>query len=147
MCNSGAKKIIIAARRVEELERVKKECSFPEIIECWQIDLNKPRECLEKAKNLNLKELDILVNNGGVSLRRPFKDTDYDSAETLLNTNFLSHIALIKGFLPLIGKSKGTIVNVSSIAGLLGTGCRTTYSASKFAISGFSKALRAEVKD
>ncbi len=85
------------------------------------------------------------MNNGGVSLRSPFVNTDYETAETLLNTNFLSHIALIKAFLPLLIKSKGSIVNISSIAGLIGAGCRTTYSASKFAIAGFSKALRAEI--
>lgn len=70
ICNLGAKKIIIGARRVEELERVKRECSRPEIIEIWQIDLNEPRECLKKGAELNLEHLDILVNNGGVSLRQ-----------------------------------------------------------------------------
>ncbi len=63
-----------------------------------------------------------------------------------MNTNFMSHIALIKAFMPQLSKAKGTIVNVSSEAGLLGVGCRTMYCASKFAITGFSKALRAEVK-
>ena len=62
-----------------------------------------------------------------------------------MNTNFMSHIALIKSFLPLLNKSKGSIVNIGSISGLLGVGCRTSYSASKFAIAGFSKSLRAEV--
>lgn len=45
----GAKRIIIAARRLNELERVKSECSRPEIVETWQIDLSKPQECLEAA--------------------------------------------------------------------------------------------------
>lgn len=48
--------------------------------------------------------------------------------------------------MPLLVKSKGVVVNVSSIAGLIGVGVRTCYSASKFAIAGFSKALRSEVK-
>lgn len=69
ICRLGAKRIIIGARRVEELERVKRECSRPEIIEVWQIDLNNPRACLKKASELNITSLDILVNNGGVSLR------------------------------------------------------------------------------
>lgn len=101
---------------------------------------------MDRAAALKLDELDILINNGGVSLRKPFLDTDLDSAETLLNTNFMSHIALIKAFMPLLEKSKGHIVNVSSEAGLIGSGCRTSYSASKFAINGFSKSLRSEVK-
>jgi len=63
-----------------------------------------------------------------------------------MNTNCLGHIALVKGFLPLLQKSQGQVVDVSSIAGLVGVTFRTCYSASKFGISGFSQALRAEVK-
>jgi len=146
MSRKGAKKIIIAARRMEELERVKKTCSNPSIIQCVKLDLNKPRECLDLQNQLKLSDLDILINNGGVSLRKPFIDTDFDSAETLMNTNFMSHIALVKAFMPLLEKAKGHIVNVSSEAGLVGSGCRTSYCASKFAINGFSKSLRSEVK-
>mmetsp|Transcript_55072 Transcript_55072/g.75683 ORF Transcript_55072/g.75683 Transcript_55072/m.75683 type:complete len:115 (-) Transcript_55072:150-494(-) len=64
----------------------------------------------------------------------------------MMNTNCNSHIALIQGFLPMLKKSKGKIVNISSIAGIFGSPLRTLYSASKFAIAGFSKALRPEVK-
>jgi len=45
----GAKKVIIAARRKEELMRVKSECSDPTRVEILQMDLNKPRECLLNA--------------------------------------------------------------------------------------------------
>lgn len=58
----------------------------------------------------------------------------------------MSHIALIKAFMPALERSKGIIVNISSVAGLVGTGVRSTYSASKFGIAGFSKALRPEIK-
>jgi short-subunit dehydrogenase len=58
----------------------------------------------------------------------------------------MSHVALIKGFMPALETARGTIVNISSVAGLAGTSFRTTYSASKFAIAGFSKSLRSEVK-
>jgi short-subunit dehydrogenase len=48
--------------------------------------------------------------------------------------------------MPALENARGTIVNISSVAGLVGSSFRTTYSASKFAIAGFSKALRPEVK-
>jgi short-subunit dehydrogenase len=54
-------------------------------------------------------------------------------------------MALCSAFLPVLKKSKGHIINISSIAGLLGVSYRTVYSASKFAVTGFSRALRAEV--
>ena len=69
-----------------------------------------------------------------------------------MNTNCLSHIALIKAFLPLLkrtakeGRGYGRIVNISSLAGLMGVSVRTCYSASKFGIGGFSRSLRTEVK-
>ena len=63
-----------------------------------------------------------------------------------MNVNCLSHIALIKAFKPNLARGAGgSIVNVSSIAGLLGVSVRTGYSASKFGIIGFSKAIRAEL--
>jgi len=57
----------------------------------------------------------------------------------------MSHVALIQAFLPLLEKTSGSIVNVGSIAGIVGTGCRTSYSASKFAMTGFTRALRYEL--
>ena len=64
----GAKKVIIAARRQTELDRVKKECSKPELIQTFILDLNNPDECLKKCEELFAKEkIDILVNNGGCS--------------------------------------------------------------------------------
>ena len=74
------------------------------------------------------------------------------SSINLINTNCMSHIALIKAFLPLLklsnkeGRGEGRIINISSIAGLYGVGIRTVYSASKHGIGGFSRALRAEVR-
>jgi short-subunit dehydrogenase len=64
-----------------------------------------------------------------------------------MNVNCLSPIAMIKGFMPNFLKNKDgvLIVNVLSLAGLIGTPMRTLYSASKFAMDGFGKALHAEI--
>jgi short-subunit dehydrogenase len=65
----------------------------------------------------------------------------------MMNVNCLSHIALIKGFLPKMMQQKsGHIVNIISFSGLYGTPVRTMYCSSKFAMDGFSKSLRSEVK-
>ena len=64
----GCKKIIIAARRQNELDRVKKECQRPETIQTFILDLSKPEECLQKCTELFAKEkVDIVINNGGAS--------------------------------------------------------------------------------
>ena len=60
----------------------------------------------------------------------------------------MSHIALVKAVLPqmIAGKQGGNIINILSISGLMGVPVRTMYCASKFAMDGFSKSLRSEVK-
>lgn len=80
-------------------------------------------------------------------MREEFKNTNFETCQYMMNTNCLSHIALIKGVLPeMITRQRGQIVNVISISGLMGVPVRTLYCASKFAMDGFAKALRAEVK-
>ena len=69
-----------------------------------------------------------------------------------MNINFFAGVALIKGFLPAFLKqakegNKPIIVNILSVAGLVGVPMRTVYSASKFALDGFGKALAAELSD
>jgi len=73
------------------------------------------------------------------------KDSDFETIEHLINTNTLGQIYLIKALLPLLKQSKGHIVNISSYTGLVGHTLRTGYSASKYALSGFCKALRGEL--
>ena len=64
----GAAKVIIAARNVKELERVKRETNAPERVQILQMDLSKPQECLKKAQEeLKGIKIDILVNHGGLS--------------------------------------------------------------------------------
>ena len=62
----GAKKVIIAARRLAELERVKQECKFPERVQTLVLDLAEPRSCLDLAQRVG-GDVDIVVNNGGIS--------------------------------------------------------------------------------
>lgn len=100
------------------------------------------------SEALKGQKIDILVNNGGLSMREEFMDTTYDTCEYMMNTNCLSHIALVKAVLPnmVSGGKGGSIVNILSISGLMGVPVRTMYCASKYAMDGFSKSLRAEVK-
>jgi short-subunit dehydrogenase len=66
----------------------------------------------------------------------------------MMNTNCMSHIALVKAILPqmIAGKQGGNIVNILSVSGIMGIPVRTMYCASKFAMDGFSKSLRSEVR-
>lgn len=142
----GAAKVIIAARRIDELERVRQV--DPARVQIFQIDLNAPRDVLDKLTVLFAREkVDILVNNGGMSMRDSFEDLDFAVCERMTNVNLLSQIAACKAALPGMKERKyGRIVNIVSGSGVFGNPMRTLYSATKFGLSGFGKALRSEVK-
>lgn len=63
------------------------------------MDLSDPEACLKFAQGYD-KRVDILINNGGISQRELFVDTDFSVGKHLMNVNCLSPIAIIKGMLP-----------------------------------------------
>ena len=90
-------------------------------------------------------QIDVLINNAGISMRALFQDVDLAVIKQVMDINFYGTVFVTKGALPYILKSKGSIIGVSSIAGYRGLPGRTGYSASKFAMQGFLEALRTEV--
>ncbi|SHN69255.1 SDR family NAD(P)-dependent oxidoreductase [Bradyrhizobium erythrophlei] len=91
--------------------------------------------------------LNILINNAGVSLLGLFHEIDQAQMEWLFNINFWGAVHATRAFLPhLSGQKAAHIVNVSSIFGIMAPPGQTAYSAAKFAIRGFSEALRHELQ-
>jgi short-subunit dehydrogenase len=91
--------------------------------------------------------LNILVNNAGVSLLGLFHEIDQAQMEWLFNINFWGAVHATRAFLPHLSSQKAAhIVNVSSIFGIMAPPGQTAYSAAKFAIRGFSEALRHELQ-
>lgn len=90
--------------------------------------------------------IDVLVNNAGTSVVGAVEDTALAEARAQLETNFFGAVRLSQSVLPIMRvQGGGTIVNVSSIAGLIALPFQAFYSASKFALEGLSEALRYEV--
>ncbi|MDE0558474.1 SDR family oxidoreductase [Algoriphagus sp. NF] len=90
-------------------------------------------------------QIDILINNAGISMRALFQDLDLDVFRKVMDTNFWGTVYATKFCLPAILKSKGSIIGISSINGYRGTPARTAYTASKYAMNGFFESLRTEV--
>lgn len=91
--------------------------------------------------------IDVLINNAGMHSGGPVETLPIETIKLQMDTNFLGTVLLIREVLPFMRKQGGgTIVNFSSIGGLMGLPFQAFYSAGKFAIEGLSEALRMEVK-
>jgi short-subunit dehydrogenase len=94
-----------------------------------------------------LGPVDILVNNAGAGGYSAVVDTDVEVFERLMRLNYFGTVYATKAVLPsMLERRRGHIVNISSIAGRIGAPFEAAYSASKFAVSGFTEALAVEVR-
>jgi NADP-dependent 3-hydroxy acid dehydrogenase YdfG len=90
----------------------------------------------------------VVVNNAGVAVSQTVNDMTWDDFEWLMGINFWGVTYGTKAFLPtLLAQNEGTIVNVSSVFGIIGVPTQSAYNAAKFAVRGFTEALRHELKD
>lgn len=93
-----------------------------------------------------LGRVNVLVNNAGVALNGDFEEVSYADFDWVMNVDFWGVVQGTKEFLPhLIASGDGHVVNISSLFGLLGMPGQTAYNAAKFAVRGFSEALRQEM--
>ena len=142
-------KLIISARRKEELERVKGNCAsaLQANIQILPLDLSRAdmlRTITEDAVKL-YGHIDILVNNGGLGQRSLINETSLEVDRQLMEVNYFGTIALTKYLLPhFINRHEGHVVTITSLTGKFGTPYRSAYAASKHALHGFFDALRAE---
>jgi short-subunit dehydrogenase len=91
--------------------------------------------------------LNIVINNAGVALLGQFHEIDQAQMEWLFNINFWGAVHATRAFLPhLAGQPASHIVNLSSIFGIVAPPGQTAYAAAKFAVRGFSEALRHELQ-
>ncbi len=91
--------------------------------------------------------VDVLVNNAGVALGGLFEQVSDADFEWLFGVNFRGVVRMTRAFLPLLKASdEARLVNLSSVFGLVAPPGQTAYAASKFAVRGFSEALRQELK-
>lgn len=139
--------VVLGARREEELKALSHEIEKNGGEAIYNItDVTREKDC-QQLIDLALQKygrLDVLINNAGISMRALFRDASVDVIKKLMDVNFWGTVYCTKSALPALLESKGTVVTVSSIAGIKGLPGRTGYSASKFALQGFMESLRTE---
>ena len=90
--------------------------------------------------------IDVLINNAGIGIGGALELATEDEVNKQMNTNFFGVVNMCREVLPLMRKArKGKIINISSIGGVMGIPYQGFYSASKFAVEGYSEALALEV--
>ncbi len=90
---------------------------------------------------------DLVINSAGVTHPGYVQDLSLEIFQQMMEVNYFGTVYMAKAVLPgMIARGSGHIVNISSMAGFIGTFGYTAYGASKYAVRGFSDALRAEVK-
>ena len=129
--------IVLSARRLEELENVRLSLANPEQHVSIAMDITDEAqvrhayESVIKAKG----RIDWLINNAGLSQRALIADTTMQTERAIMEVDYFSQVFLTKTVLPtFIAQKSGRIAFVSSVAGLLGTQYRASYSAAKAAI-------------
>ena len=90
---------------------------------------------------------DLLVNSAGVAHPGYFQELDLNIFHWMMEVNYFGTVYMTKEVIPsMLKRGSGYIVNISSMAGFVGTFGYTAYGGSKFAVRGFSDVLRAEMK-
>jgi short-subunit dehydrogenase len=142
-------KVLAAARSAELLEELACEVkSKGGTLNIVQADVTSAsdRQKMVQAAQEHFGGLDILVNNAGIGATGHFADVSPERLRKIMEVNFFGLTETTRVFLPMLKQgNRPAIVNISSIAGKRGIPARSEYSASKFAVQGFSEALRAEL--
>jgi len=122
---------------------------WPGSLEIIKMDVNYANSISEGIKKIieRTGRLDVVVNNAGYGLAGSIEDTTLREAKDQFNTNFFGVHEVCRQVIPIMRKQQsGYIINISSLAGLVGLPFQAFYSASKYAIEGYTEALRIEVK-
>ena len=139
--------IILVARNVEKLEKLKKELTneYNVKVKFYSIDLSNKESCIELYEKA--RDIDILVNNAGLGDFGNFTETDLGKDLTIIQTNITAMHILTKLYLKdMKAKNRGKILNVASIAGFLPGPLMATYYTSKNYVVRLSESIREELK-
>lgn len=136
--------VVLAARSIDKLEGIIRELPTESLaVKCDVSVEDDCRQMVEKAV-AKFGRIDVLINNAGLSMRALFDDVDTNVLHQLMDVNFWGTVNCTKFALPYVQDSRGSIVGISSVAGIHGLPARTGYSASKYAMQGFLETIRIE---
>lgn len=144
MARRGAN-VVLGARRAELLEQTAEACRMLGVSAISVVtDVTDPEQCRRLIATAS--RVDVLVNNAGFAIFDAVAEADPDELRSMMDTNYFGMLHCTQAVLPqMLARGEGTIVNVSSISGIMGFARMGGYCATKFAVIGMTEALRDEV--
>lgn len=126
-----------------DLRNALKQAGVDAVIE--KLDVTEPRDIEMIAEKY--APIDILVNNAGILIMGSFLDISEEEMRRVFETNYFAAVNLTRALVPaMINAQSGLIINIASLAGLLGHMYNAAYAASKHALVGFSRSIRLELE-
>ena len=141
--------IVLYNKSIQNLDSIEKECRSNEseilFIKCCLSNIYEIEQAVNKSLK-KFKNIDVLINNAGISKMGLITDHSLNDIDEIININLKGSIILTQNILKNMIKNKsGNIINISSIWGMTGSSCEVLYSTTKAGIIGFTKALAKEV--
>lgn len=139
--------VIATGRKINERSALFTDLTSKHPTKLKLIDLDVTEQSSRSAALVELadQDVDILINNAGLGHFGALEDSTEDSLREVFEVNFFGLVLLTRTLLPKLRESKGHIINLSSMLGFAGLPLASVYSASKFAVEGFSESLAHEL--
>ncbi len=144
------KNLILIARRMEKLEEIKKQLESEHGVDVliYQADVRDDGQVDEFFNQIADKPIDIVINNAGLARgKEQFENAKWENFKEMIETNIKGFTKIAHLSISFLKKTKGHIVNISSIAGLQAYEGGSVYCGSKAYVQMISRALRLELKD
>ncbi len=146
LAEHGAR-LVLSARRVDKLQQLQQRLIQPQFHQAIVLDQSLPEQIERTVQSVlaGFGEIDILINNAGVSCRALARETQLVVSRQVMELNYFGTVALTQALLPvLLRQSSPMVVTIASVAGRVGGKTLSSYAASKHAILGYMDSLRAE---
>lgn len=141
-------KVFYVAREDEELQSIQEKMRRMGYETAYAVCDVAEKDQIERAVELCLKtfgRIDAFINNAGVTSYQTIEEISVDEAKRIFDTNFWGVVNGSRAALPALRKSKGRLINIGSVLSEVALPLQGIYSASKFAVRGFTNALRREL--
>ncbi|WP_396332663.1 oxidoreductase [Burkholderia anthina] len=137
---------VITARNPDSLAALARE--FGELAFVLQLDVTKPAEidAATRAALARFGRVDVLVNNAGIGYFGSFEESERDEVSRMFDINVWGLVDMTRALLPTLRKQRaGTVVNISSVGGIIASPGVGFYNATKFAVEALSESLAQEL--